>query len=322
MIDSMVLLPLHFHYRQLGTLIFLYSKSVLFTDEIGVMWFPATLCPNWFQTERQRSPLTLLVSRRCTSRRRSSASAASCPGPASARSTCTATAPSSSPAPWSCPCWLPRLWSPAGSSRRLPAALCSPQIASPPPPPPPAAAAGGGGGSAEFALDRQELSSPPAARSDGWGAAERRSAPGTHQPDSPSYHSFMSDLSTRGKKLSQMCAWCTNLEGNALKAVIKAFWRSVNHKSSAEGERVTAPCGLRDEGLKFACGPDIVAFEGRNQMQAISLDGSWFRFLGSWGREGAFIWNPPPFLLFLLLTRNAPKLGALLSSTNADGCYP
>lgn len=63
-----------------------------------------------------------------------------------------------------------------------------------------------------------------------------------------------------------------------MKAVIKAFWRSVNHKSSAEGERVTA---LRDEGLKFACGPDIVAFEGRNQMQAINPDGSWFRFLGS-----------------------------------------
>lgn len=59
-----------------------------------------------------------------------------------------------------------------------------------------------------------------------------------------------------------------------MKAVIKALWRSVTHKSSAEGERVTVPRGLGDEGLKFACGPDIVALEGRNQMQAISSDGS------------------------------------------------
>lgn len=44
-IDRMVLLSLHFYYHQLGSLIFLYSKSVFFTDEIGVMRFPASTHP-------------------------------------------------------------------------------------------------------------------------------------------------------------------------------------------------------------------------------------------------------------------------------------
>lgn len=91
----------------------------------------------------------------------------------------------------------------------------------------------------------------------------------------------MSDLSTGGKNYLRCVPVVQIFEGNALKAAIKAFWGSVNQKSSGKGERVTAARGLRDEGLKFACGPGIVAFEGRNQMQAISPDGSWFRFLGS-----------------------------------------